>query len=279
MKKKLLLPALLLMVVVLAGCAPQGSPEVDIPTLGSQSPQANPMQVETSAAPVNEPIVTLPEGIDPSAEEDSGDDVELIGPAAAQTQQQAQSFSAASGTANPYAGSSPIPLNPIDMPTPTPRPKLTFTYQTYTASRLGLTFESAAGYEVDESAGDAIILREPAGMWKDNKGVVITLSQASVSSSYTKNDVRKDLVTRLEDMGQAYKEWRPSNTAERALLRAPGYYANYRAVMMDDTIVRGRIHMALLGNRVITLHIEHPAEYNEEYTELHSHIRSTLKEI
>lgn len=116
-------------------------------------------------------------------------------------------------------------------------------------------------------------------MWKDNKGVVITLSQASVSSSYSKNDVRKDLVTRLDDIGQAYKEWKPSNTAERALLNGPGYYANYRAIMMDGTIVRGRIHMALLGNRVITLHIEHPAEYNEEYVELHSHIRSTLKEI
>ena len=281
MKKKLLLPALLLIVVILAGCVPQESPEVDIPTLGSQSPQANPMQVETSVAPVNEPIVTLPEGIDPSAEEDSGDDVELIGPAAQQqtSQQQAQNVSAASGTVNPYAGSSPIPLNPIDMPTPTPRPKLTFTYQTYTASRLGLTFESAVGYEVDESAGDALILREPASMWKDNKGVVITLSQASVSSSYSKNDVRKDLVTRLDDIGQAYKEWKPSNTAERALLNGPGYYANYRAIMMDGTIVRGRIHMALLGNRVITLHIEHPAEYNEEYVELHSHIRSTLKEI
>lgn len=46
MKKKLLLPALLLIVVILAGCAPQESPEVDIPTLGSQSPQANPMQVQ-----------------------------------------------------------------------------------------------------------------------------------------------------------------------------------------------------------------------------------------
>ena len=116
-------------------------------------------------------------------------------------------------------------------------------------------------------------------MWKDNKGVVITLSQASVSSKYNKNDVRKDLVTRLDDIGQAYKEWQPSNTAERALLGASGYYANYRAIMMDGTIVRGRIHMALLGNRVITLQIEHPAEYNEEYIELHSHIRSTLKEI
>ena len=124
MKKKLLLPALLLIVVILAGCAPQESPEVDIPTLGSQSPQANPMQVETSVAPVNEPIVTLPEGIDPSAEEDSGSDVELIGPVAQQQAglQQAQNVSAVSGTANPYAGSSPIPLNPIDMPRLPPAP-------------------------------------------------------------------------------------------------------------------------------------------------------------
>ena len=32
------------------------------------------------------------------------------------------------GTVYPYAGSTPIPLNPVDMPTPTPKPDLSFTY-------------------------------------------------------------------------------------------------------------------------------------------------------
>ncbi len=289
MNRKMLLPALLLIVVVLAGCSPQEQPEVDIPTLGSVSAQPAPMQVNPSAEPAPQgtglPVdITLPEGIDPTAEEDSGDDVELIGVAAeaqAQANQSAQSSLGGNSTPSPFAGSSPIPLNPIDMPTPTPRPALSFTYETYTASRLGLTFESVAGYEVDESSGDAIVLREPASMWKDNKGVVITLSQATVSAGYTKDNVRRDLITKLSDLGQVnYSEWRPSNTAERSLMGSAGYYANYRGQLMDGTIVRGRVHMALLpGNRVLTLHIEHPAEYNEDYIGVHSHIRSTLKAI
>lgn len=289
MKKKLLLPALLLLVILLSGCAPKNEADVDLPTLGS-SPQPNPLAIEQSATEPDTPIssvdlgISLPDNIDPTAEEDDDDEREYIG-ITTQTQQQAQTQIQAlpvdNSTPSPYAGSSPIPLNPIDMPTPTPRADLVFTYDTYVAAGLGLTFESVAGYEVDESDVTTYILREPENLWKDNKGVVITLSQTTVTSSYTKSDINKDLKTRLNDMGQMnYRRWEPSNTAERALMRAPGYYANYRGELMDGTIIRGRIHMALLpGNKVLMLQIEHPAEYNDDYIKVHSHIRSTLKAI
>ena len=59
----------------------------------------------------------LPSGYNPASEEDNG-------------------YTAASGAYNAngervYAGATPIPIDPIDMPTPTPRPELTFTYGEY----------------------------------------------------------------------------------------------------------------------------------------------------
>ncbi len=287
MKKKLLVPGLLLVAVLLSACAPKQEVSVDYPTLGTatQQPAMAVSQTTETAADSSAALdSTLPEGIDPSAEEETGDDVEYIGTAAQQTTTQtsaAQSYTADTSTASPFAGASPIPLDPIDLPTPTPRPPLTFTYATYTSSRLGLSFESVAGYEVDESEADTYILREPASMQKDNKSVVITLSQVAVSSSYKKSDLNKDLTARLKEMGQVnYTKWEPSHTAERALMKQPGYYANYRGELPDGTVIRGRIHMALMpGNKVLTLQIEHPAAYNEEYVGVHSHIRSTLKAI
>lgn len=224
--------------------------------------------------------IVLPEGIDPSAEEEYGDDVEYIG-AAVQAQTQSAQYDTADLPSSSFAGSTPIPLNPIDMATPTPRTALSFDYTRYTANRLGLSFESVAGYEVDETAGDSYILREPENQWKDNKGVVITLTVNNVASSYKKAEVKKDVIAKLQSLGSFnYQAWQPTNPADRSLLKAPGYYADYRGILMDGTIIRGRIHMAILpGNKLLTLHIEHPAEYNTDYIGVYSHIRNTFKTI
>lgn len=268
MNKKLLMLMLVMVSVLLVGCTPKPQDNtIDLPSLPA------------TQAPVMELPATifLPEGIDPSAEEEYGDEVEYIGPSVDSNNQADDKDMPSSD----YAGSTPIPLNPIDMPTPTPRTPLSFTYDTYTASRLGISFESVAGYEVDESLQDSFVLREPANQQKDNKGVVITLTVASVSNRYDKNDVKKDVTAKLKDLGSInYQSWRPTNPAERNLLKAPGYYADYRGVMMDGTIIRGRVHMALLpGNKLLTLHIEHPAEYNTDYIGVYTHIRNTMKTI
>lgn len=49
------------------------------------------------------------------------------------------------GTVYPYAGSTPIPLDPIDMPTPTPRPSLSFTYGDYSAASVGRELQGSRG--------------------------------------------------------------------------------------------------------------------------------------
>ena len=261
MKKTCLVLCLAFTAVLLTGCtgATPGQVATTVPAVITQAPA---MEIPTAAP--------LPEGIDPSAEEDLNpeyiDEISVISQAA---------------ETSLYAGATPITLDPIDLPTPTPQPPMVFTYQTYTARNLGLSFESAAGYEVDESQPDSYILTEPASQQKDNYSVQISLIMTSAPNNYKAADIRADLRAKLEELGKFnYQQWQPSEPAQRTLLDASGYYANYRGVKTDGTIVRGRVHMALLpNNRLLTLHITNPAAYNTDYISVFTQIRNTLKAL
>lgn len=280
MKKTLLIIGLLSLALLVSGCG-QKAPE---------APTAEPPSIQgivgTTQAPAMETwtSVPLPEGIDPSAEEDTdGEPVEGFGAPAAQGQAQ-PAAPAATATREPstqFAGATPMMLDPIDMPTAPPRQPLTFTYAAYTAAKLGITFESIAGYDVDDSAADAYILRQPESQVVDGYRTEFAFTVTPVQPGYQANDIRADLRSRLEALGgEDYRTWAPTNLAERGLMNAPGYYANYRGVKTDGTIVRGRVHMALLsGNRLLTLHMSCPAEYNTDYITVFTHIRSTLKAL
>ena len=50
-----------------------------------------------------------------------------------------------------------LSICPPNAPSP-----LTFTYAPYTATGLGLTFESVAGYTIDDSTPNTYILTEPS---------------------------------------------------------------------------------------------------------------------
>jgi hypothetical protein len=264
MKKIILVLLLGLTVLLLASCQPQTAvPGTQLSETGTQT-QQSPLDL-----PTNTPAIEgLPEGYDPSSEEDS--DIPL-----------ADTAFNASGVAL-HAGATPIPLDPVDMPSPTVRPDLTFTFATYTAANLGLTFECVAGYTVDDSQPDVYVLTEPIEQQKDNYSVVFTFTSNAVTTGYSLSNLRTDLRTYATDLGQVnYQEWRISDTAERSLLGKSGYYITYRGVMHDSTIVRGRVHMALLdNNRVLTIHYTGPGEYNTDYSNnVFTRIRSTLKAI
>ena len=93
MKKLCLLLALMLLV---------GS----VPATGALATQADPMALPTDAPSAS---FSLPEGYDPASEEDNSG---------------YYAYGAAYNDygRNVYAGATPIPLDPIDMPTPTPSP-------------------------------------------------------------------------------------------------------------------------------------------------------------
>ncbi len=265
MNKRLMIIVIILAALMLTACQPGGgTPAADQNTpTPTPAAQPNPLEVPTEAPAIE----GLPEGYDPASEEDAG----MI---TADTQVDELGVPL-------YAGATPIPLDPIDMPTPTPRQALTFTFASYTASKLGLTFESVAGYNVDDSQPDTFILTEPAEQQKDNVTVQFILQQSTVTANFSQNNIKQDVRTYVTDLGKVnYKDWRLYDTAERTLMGKQGYYVNYRGVMHDDTVVRGRVHMALMdNNKLLMLHFVCPANFNSDYTKVYGHIRDTLKAI
>lgn len=264
MKKRMILISLLaIAALALSGCGQKDN------STAEQAPKITQQPVMLSQAtdiPAPEFDNTLPENYDPASEEDEGG---LI----ANAQQQA-------ATAYSRAGATPIPLDPVDMPTPTPRPALAFTYSRYTANKLGISFESVAGYEVDESQPDTYILKEPEALVKDNYPVQIVFQLSAVGNNYNIDNLKKDLRTKLEELGAVnYTKWQPTDISRRSLLGKDGYYANYRGEMFDGTVVRGRIHMAIVGGKLLTFNLSCPGWYNTDYMKVYTQIRNTIKQL
>ncbi len=263
MKKSLLILALILAAVLLSGCG-AGNDET-YPEAGAAQQQKDPMTVAAVTDAPAKADTGLPEGYDPASEEDKGDYVS----GAAYDSMGRQI----------YAGATPLALDPVDMPTPTPRPSLTFTYADATADNLKLSFQAPVGWRMDTSAADTLILQDPNTY--DNVNATMTVKILSVPSTYKLADTKTEVKNILKEIGQYnYTEWKPTELAARTLLHKDGYYANYRGVQYDGTIIRGRVMVALLdGNRIITLHMSCPAGYNESYMNVVSHFRETLKQI
>ena len=179
-----------------------------------------------------------------------------------------------------YAGATPIPIDPVDMPTPTPRPELTFTYGEYTAAKLGLKFNSAIGYAINDSASDRYVLTEPAFAVKDNYAATITLQITPITSNYDLADVKTELANYLKNEKTKYIGWETYTAASKTLMGKSGYYNNYRAEMYDGTVVRGRVHMAIISdNELLTLHVSCPGWFNTSYMKVYDQIRDTLQKI
>lgn len=262
MKKRIAFIALLaVLAMVLCACSAKDDQLGN--SSAQQSGQTSPMdqsaqnQVTTQGLPAN---------YDPASEEDDG----AFNPDAA--------YDAFGNII--YAGATPIPIDPVDLPTATPRPDLTFTYGEYTAAKLGIKFNSAVGYEVDDTAGDTFILTEPAAAVKDNYPCVITLQVSPITSNYQHKDVKTDLSNYLKTLSDQYIEWEIWQADSRKLMGGSGYYNNYRGELPNGDIVRGRVHMAIIGNNeLLTLHITCPGGFNTSYMKIYNEIRDSITEI
>lgn len=268
MKKRIVLLALaLLLALLLAGCGKDNS-AADASNPNENTQQSQQGQAAPMTSPTDALIAGVPPGYDPASEED------------------VSGFYTGSGYAMgygvQYAGATPIPLDPIDMPTATPRPELTFTYGDYTADKLGIKFKSIIGYEVDDSQSDTYILTEPYAQQKDGYSCVITLQISSVTSNYKIDDVKTDLKKYLENLDAAgnYNTWQTYTAASKTLMGGKGWYNNYRAEMSGDMVIRGRVHMALISeNKLLTLHITCPGWYNSSFMKVYDQIRDSLKAL
>ena len=181
-------------------------------------------------------------------------------------------------TAYPYAGSTPIPLNPVDMPTPTPRPSLSFTYGTYTSASIGVSFEAPAGWLVNESQSQVMVLSEPEGQIKDGQQCIITLSAEPVTGNYSENELKTQVNQRLDAIGGAeFDEWKPSYTATRYMMGSKGVYANYTGTLTNGTNVGGRILYVCVDRVLYGLEIVFPQGFKDDFLDVFGKIRSSMK--
>lgn len=177
-----------------------------------------------------------------------------------------------------YAGSTPIPLDPVDMPTPTPRPPVNFTYVTYTAGSLGLTFEAPSGWIADDSLTEVYSVIEPVEQMVDGQQCVITIVAVPVNTNYDQRDLEKEVKARLNDIGATnFAKWEPSLTASRHLMGGKGVYANYSGELVNGIKLGGRIHYVCIDSMLYGVEIMYPREYRDDYMNIFDKIRETLK--
>lgn len=182
-------------------------------------------------------------------------------------------------TVYPYAGATPMPLDPIDKPTATPRVPLTFAnYQTYNASKLGLSFEGPVGWLVDDSTADAFTISDPEV--RDGYQAYMTVTARNVGGTYSAADLKDEVKAMLSAIGSKnHTSWRPSNVDDRRLMGLEGKYANYQGTLVEGTRVRGRIAAICSGNTLITVHMSVPANFNSDYLDgVYKKLETTLAE-
>ena len=97
-----------------------------------------------------------------------------------------------------YAGATPVVIDPIDKPTPTPLPALNFTYVTYEANALHLTFEGPAGWVPDESEADTYRLTNPDPSM--DYAATLTVRAIPVNKQYSKSDLTKEVKGMLDTL-------------------------------------------------------------------------------
>lgn len=265
--------------VLLAGCASEPKTQYNVNTQGSANTQtsANP-STNTAAGS------SLPADYDPASEEDdyTGDD------ASAPEEIQLPTLVTPPPTNTPipvisgqYSGATPVVIDPIDKPTPTPLPVLSFTYQTYTASNLNLTFEGPAGWVVDTSEANSYKLQSPD--WATGYAATLVIRANSTSIEYTTDSLTTEVKSMLTNLRNAnYPKFSPSNTATRKglFLGATGVYANYTATLDGNLEIAGRIAAVYKNNVLYTVHITYPAGYTDTYkTNVYDKLRDTLKII
>lgn len=265
LKKRILCLVLVLCALLLTACQQK---EVFSTELPYQTTATNvPVQPETEPEPVNSAqqdlfgnnnVINFDDGsYDPTSEEDGEgepvDEVAIVLATAAPTMK------------SEYAGATPVLIDPIDKPTPTPLPKLSFTYTTYTASKLHLSFEGPQGWIADDTENDAFTLINPDVSMAYPAS--LTIRVVPVNKNYSKSDLTKEVKGVLDTISAGLKNWEPSQTASRTFLNSTGIYANYKAATADGEAIAGRVIAACNDKNLYILHVTYPRGYTETYVD------------
>lgn len=176
-----------------------------------------------------------------------------------------------------YAGATPVVIDPIDKPTPTPLPPITFSYVTYEAAALHLTFDGPQGWIVDDSQPDTYTLTNPDPSADYTAKLILRV--VPVNKTYSKSDLTREVRGMLDTIkADEFRSFSPSNTASRTLLGSDGIYANYYGTTKDGVQAAGRVIVTCVDRNLYILHVSYPRGYTETYVDgVFNKFRNTVK--
>ena len=165
-----------------------------------------------------------------------------------------------------YAGATPVLIDPVDKPTPTPLPTLAFSYVTYEAPALHLSFQGPAGWLADDSQPDAYTLTNPDPSM--DYAATLTIRAIPVSKNYNRSELTDEVKQTLKTMGSnGFEKFERSNTAGRKFMNADGVYANYTGTTTEGVKVAGRLIIACSNKTLYALNVSYPQGYTKFYVD------------
>ena len=280
-KKTICLALVLCCALVLTACAQQATypnqPRQDQSSQSSTAQQPVTGQADMSAASEAAPAqqINFNDGsYDPASEE--GGKSEQIG----DTAQNAPAVTNAPMMQSEFAGATPVKIDPVDKPTPTPLPKITFSYTTYNAPNLHLTFEGPAGWIADDLAADTYILTNPdPSMDYEAKAEIRTIA---AGKDYTQKELVKEAKAQAEALQGtgSFQSFSTSDTATRTFINGNGVYIAYKGTLNDgqETGVAGRIIVNTVNKVLYVLHVSYPRGLADTFADgVYNKIRHSMK--
>lgn len=176
-----------------------------------------------------------------------------------------------------YAGATPVIIDPVDKPTPTPLPALTFSYITYEAPSLHLSFDGPAGWLADDSQPDTFTLTNPDPSM--DYAATLSIRTVPVSKNYNKNELIKEVKGTLDTLGSdGFEKFERSNTAERKFMNSNAIYANYSGTTTEGVKMAGRLIIACSNKTLYILNVSYPQGYTKTYVDnVYDKFRHTVK--
>lgn len=275
MKKRMICLLLALCaVMVLTACQKQE-------TFPNQ-PRANaPAEQPPVSAPAAEPVQQVFTAGSGTPDYDSGE----YNPALEEGGQEEQIAPGSYATPAPtmrseYAGATPVIIDPIDKPTPTPLPKLKFSYVTYEASALHLSFSGPTDWIVNDSAPDTYMLTNPDPSM--DYAATVTIRVVPVNKNYTRNELVKEVKGAMDTIRSDgdFSSFDPSDTATRTFIDGNGVYMAYRGTLKDGRGVAGRVIVNCVDKTLYIMHCSYPRSMADTFADgVYNKIRSTMKII
>ena len=273
LKKKIVCLILVLCAaLVLTACGQQqaaypNQPRQDTGSAVQQAPIQEQVVAEAPAQQIN-----FNDGSYDPASEEGGQSEQVIAEASAPT--------AAPVMQSEYAGATPVKIDPVDKPTPTPLPKLTFSYTTYSAANLHLSFEGPAGWMADDLAVDTYTLTNPdPSMDYEAK---IEIRTIAAGKDYTQKELIKEAKAQADTLRSTgnFQSFDASDTAARHFIDGNGVYLAYKGVLNDgqETGVAGRIIVNTVNKTLYVLHVSYPRGLADTFADgVYNKVRHSMK--